>query len=187
MALTVSESTKEGSIFDFKKLTFKKKNQILIVVILIAVMVVIYFSTFQSPSDQQEVQIASAEGEELTRQMEEILSTIKGAGTVRVLISYQSGPELIAATSQDSETVSNSTGENGGSESIKTKTDVVTVKNNGEEEALVLKEIRPEIAGVLVTATGAEDITVKMNILQAVQTLLNIPANKVDVFTGKIN
>ena len=119
--------------------------------------------------------------------MEEILSTIKGAGTVRVLISYQSGPELIAATSQDSETVSNSTGENGGSESIKTKTDVVTVKNNGEEEALVLKEIRPEIAGVLVTATGAEDITVKMNILQAVQTLLNIPANKVDVFTGKIN
>ena len=76
MALTVSESTKEGSIFDFKKLTFKKKNQILIVVILIAVMVVIYFSTFQSPSDQQEVQIASAEGEELTRQMEEILSTI---------------------------------------------------------------------------------------------------------------
>jgi hypothetical protein len=46
----------------------------------------------------------------------------------------------------------------------------------------VLKEKTPEIKGVIVTAEGAGDISVRMNILKAVETLLNIPADKVDVF-----
>ena len=44
-----------------------------------------------------------------------------------------------------------------------------------------MKENQPEVRGVIVVAQGAEDISVRMNLLNAVTTLLNVSADKVEI------
>ena len=48
-------------------------------------------------------------------------------------------------------------------------------------EPFVVKEIYPEIKGVVVVSDGADDIIVKQNILEAVTTALAIAPHKVCV------
>ena len=43
-------------------------------------------------------------------------------------------------------------------------------------------EKKPKIRGVIVVAEGASDIGVKLNLYNAVQTVLQVEASKVDVF-----
>jgi stage III sporulation protein AG len=46
----------------------------------------------------------------------------------------------------------------------------------------VLKENNPEIKGVIVVAEGADDIEVRLNLLSAVQTILDVSPDKVNVY-----
>ncbi len=176
----------------FTKIPRNKRTQYLVVIAMIAVILAIYFSTF-APEDgaQPEATVSQAIEEydetvaSLDRRMESILSDIEGAGVVRVMITYESGTEIVPATSENTETTTTSgetDGNSSSSETVHKQTDVVTVQDQSQSSALILKEKMPEVKGVLVIAEGAGDIGVKLNLMKAVQTLLNISADKVDVF-----
>jgi hypothetical protein len=49
------------------------------------------------------------------------------------------------------------------------------------ENALIITEERPEVAGVLVIAQGASDPKIKEQVFEAVRTLLNIQPAKISV------
>lgn len=176
----------------FSKIPNNKRTQYLIIIVMIAVILAIYFSTFKADDTQKpEATVSDAivksetAGADLNGQLENILSSIEGAGTVRVMVTYESGSELVPATSENTETTTTSDESDGSertSETVKKQTDIVTVQDSSDSSALVLKEIMPEVKGVIVIAEGAGDIGVKMDLLRAVQTLLNISADKVDVF-----
>lgn len=101
---------------------------------------------------------------DLNGQMENILSSIEGAGAVRVMITYESGTEIVPATSENTETTTTndeSDGSSKTSETVRKETDIVTVQDQSDSSALVLKEKMPEVKGVLVIAQeGAGDIGV---------------------------
>ena len=60
----------------------------------------------------------------------------------------------------------------------------IIVKNSdGDEEALILTEIQPEIKGIVVASRYADDFLMKEKILYAVSTVLDLPSNKVCVVT----
>ncbi len=44
-----------------------------------------------------------------------------------------------------------------------------------------MREDQPKVRGVIVVAQGAGDIGVRMNLLNAVKTLLNVEADKVEI------
>ena len=174
------------------KIPGNKRTQYLIIIVMIAVILAIYFSTFttdDTAKPEATVSDAIVKSEtaqmDLNGQMENILSSIDGAGAVRVMITYESGTEIVPATSENTETTTTndeSDGTTKTSETERKQTDIVTVQDQSNSTALVLKEKMPEVKGVLVIAEGAGDIGVKMDLLRAVQTLLNISADKVDVF-----
>ena len=174
------------------KIPGNKRTQYLIIIVMIAVILAIYFSTFttdDTAKPEATVSDAIVKSEtaqlDLNGQMENILSSIEGAGAVRVMITYESGTEIVPATSENTETTTTndeSDGSSKTSETVRKETDIVTVQDQSDSSALVLKEKMPEVKGVLVIAEGAGDIGVKMDLLRAVQTLLNISADKVDVF-----
>ncbi len=174
------------------KIPNNKRTQYLIIIVMIAVILAIYFSTFTTddaakPDATVSSAIEKSESAELdlNGQLENILSSIEGAGAVRVMITYESGTEIVPATSENTETTTTNDESDGStktSETVRKQTDIVTVQDQSESSALVLKEKMPEVKGVIVIAKGAGDIGVKMNLLKAVQTLLNISADKVDVF-----
>ena len=49
----------------------------------------------------------------------------------------------------------------------------------------MLKEIMPEIKGVVVVAKGASNAVVRLNIVRTVQILLGVTYDKIEVFTFK--
>ncbi|MEA5059336.1 MAG: hypothetical protein VB049_04790 [Candidatus Pelethousia sp.] len=111
----------------------------------------------------------------------ETLSCIRGAGKVRVMITYDTGTQIVPAMSTD---VQSSTSES-------TAEDGTTLNENRTEssrpatlqdEALVITEKAPAVRGVIVIAEGAADIAVKLKLQAAVQTVLGVDIDCIEVF-----
>lgn len=123
----------------------------------------------------------------LERDLSSILSKIQDAGRVSVMITLKSGREIIPAKDESvSDKVTNEKDTSGGTRIINERsTDdkvVFSAAQGGNSKPLILKEINPEIKGVIVVAEGAKDSKVKLNITNAVQTVLDIPAYRVTVY-----
>lgn len=123
----------------------------------------------------------------LENNLSSILSKIQGAGRVSVMITLKSGTEIIPAKDESiSDKVTNEKDTSGGTRVINEKTTddkvVFTAAQGGNTKPLIIKELNPEIKGVIVVAEGAKDSKVKLKISQAVQTVLDIPAYRVTVY-----
>jgi stage III sporulation protein AG len=123
----------------------------------------------------------------LENDLSSILSKIQGAGRVSVMITLNGGTEIIPAKDESiSDKVTDEKDTSGGTRIINEKTTddkvVFTAAQGGNSKPLIIKEINPEIKGVIVVAEGAKDSRVKLRISQAVQTVLDIPAYRVTVY-----
>ncbi|MBS5644569.1 MAG: hypothetical protein KHW46_02265 [Clostridiales bacterium] len=169
-------------------LNAKKKTQYLAVLLVVAIILVIYFSSLDTggakKTDDKAEAGAPAEtissDTEMEDRLKRVLSKVDGVGDVDVIINYESTAERVPAFSEDRQ-VSKSDSQDTSSETTSEKSDIATVQGNGASEALIVKENQPEVRGVIVVAQGAEDISVRMNLLNAVTTLLNVSADKVEI------
>lgn len=125
---------------------------------------------------------------QVENRLSEVLSEISGAGTVKVMINYSGTSELITATttntSQD-KTTDTGNSSNRVTESKTESVSPVIIQQNGEDKPIIVKEILPDIVGVIVVAEGAKDMSVRINLISAVQTLLNVSSDKVEIFAMK--
>lgn len=188
----VNEETqvkKQGLITRFAKLDFKKKLQYLAILLVVIVILAIYFTSAGSPVSQEPVSQAATISEtvpsSVEEKLQETLSKIEGAGLVQVMITYESSAEIVPAISVDTQTSTTTDEREGGSSTTKSEnsqSEVVTVNGSSGNNALVLKENSPPVKGVIVVAEGADDIGVKLSLLSAVKTILNISPDQVDVY-----
>ncbi len=112
--------------------------------------------------------------ENLEVRLEEILSKIKGAGNVDVLIVYKNdGKEYFAA---DTEYTEDSQG------NIKNKSEIVMGK---DKEVISIQKTIPDVLGVIVTATGAYNNAVKENIKKAVLAALPVLSHRIEVLVSE--
>ncbi|MTV49339.1 hypothetical protein GJ688_10150 [Heliobacillus mobilis] len=116
------------------------------------------------------------------------LSKISGVGTTEVVVSLSQGTqsEYAINTNANDKKVEEKD-KQGGTRVTTDKTDtrsVVVMKEGGavKELPVVVREMRYQVAGVLVVAEGAKDPNIKQNVARAVCTLLDIPPHKVSVF-----
>lgn len=124
---------------------------------------------------------------EMENQLSSILSQIEGAGKVTIMITLKTGTEIIPAKDETiSDKTTNEKDNEGGTRTIneESTSDKVVFMNEqgGTSRPLVLKEINPEIKGVIIVAEGAKDPKVKLKLTEAVQTVLDVPAYRVSVF-----
>ncbi|MDE5930904.1 MAG: stage III sporulation protein AG, partial [Lachnospiraceae bacterium] len=120
------------------------------------------------------------------------LSRIEGAGEVEVLITLKESEERILekdVPEQVSETAE--TDAEGGSRTISERRQeeatVYTVNEAGQNVPYVSKVIQPVIEGVVVIAQGGDSEIVKQNIIETIQVLFGIEANKIRVVKMKTN
>ncbi|MBC8531160.1 hypothetical protein [Gehongia tenuis] len=177
----------------------KVKNfEIIIAVIVVAVILAIYGSTLiggdKDPAPKEESAAESAEPVDASTKadnearLKKVLEAIDGAGRVEVMITYESGPEMVPAMNQS--TTTQESEEFTGTDTVRQsrttdESQNPVVASGQEDDLLVLKEVEPEVRGVIVVAEGASDIQVQLNLQRAVQTVLNVPADKVEVFSMK--
>ena len=125
-------------------------------------------------------------GTVLENKLEDVLSQLKGVGSVKVMITLEDTIEKIPAfnTTKNNETT-NELDSQGGTREIIREDTTIQVVTGSEGSLIVLKEIKPTIKGVIVIAEGAEDLEVKERLYEAVKTVLGISGSKVEVYASK--
>ena len=168
----------------FQKLKGIKHIEIVLAVVLCAIILVIYISSLGKgvslQTSTENFTSISAYSQFLENKLANVLANIEGAGNVHAMITFESGTEYVYASNDESKT-NTSTSQNSTTSST-TTSKTPYIKNN---EGLLIKEIYPQISGVVVVASGAKDTKVKLEIIKAVQALLNVPIANIEVLVGK--
>ena len=121
----------------------------------------------------------------LERRLIDVLSKIRGAGKVDVLVTYETNGEIVTATvRQTDEDVKDANGTGGSqtSRTIREVTEPATVETQNGHAPIVLYEKEPTVRGVIVVAEGAADFSVREKLQAAVRAATGIPIARIEVF-----
>ena len=191
--VSVSEKIKEK----FKKFKDFKHKEFILAAVLGLVIIIVFVTSLNKTGS---VGTAKADGQsgysyaytttaEYIADMESklggILSEIKGAGQVKVMLTVQSGTEIITANINDEHTNTTDSETQNGSSTTTSSTNSsspVIITSQGVSAPLIIKENMPVVKGVVVVAEGAGSVKVKLEIIKAVQSLLEINADRIEVF-----
>lgn len=164
-----------------------KKIRTVAVFAIVFIAVIIYFIPQDGNKKESEI-IDNNTQTKLTKeeQLENVLGNIKGCGRVSVMITYESNGETVYANTTETETNTvTEKSDSGGTKQSETKKESkkpITVGSGNGESALILSGIEPDIKGVIVVAQGADNIGVKMNLQRAVETVLQVSPEQVEIF-----
>ncbi len=167
----------KGILASVPALIKKYKYAALIVVLGVVLMLI--------PSGKEEipdtsVPVPSSDNtEELTveRQLASILSQIRGAGKVEVMLAIGKGTETLYQENEDT-SVSDS------GESIRSS--VVTVTDAQRNESGLIRQINPPTyTGAIVICQGGDDPAIKLAIVDAVSKITGLGANCISVLKMK--
>ena len=141
--------------------------------------------TTQSSGDTEEVSNTST-GNELVSDLEDILSNINGVGKVKVMITYAETSKTIPVYNEESsEENTEETDSEGGTRKVTqtdTRKEVIYEETDNGSTIITQSIVSPTIEGAIITAEGANDATVKTNIIQAVGAVTGLATHKIQVF-----
>lgn len=125
--------------------------------------------------------------EQLEKKLAEVLSKVKGAGEVSVMITLESSSELVLQVdeSQNSGVIHEEDSAGGVRDSTESSYSKDTVLTGSGDSPYVIKEINPKVSGVLVIVEGAGSASVKNEIYEAVEALFNLPVHKIKVLEAE--
>lgn len=123
---------------------------------------------------------------DLENRLQKILGKVEGIGKVEVMITLKSSKERITLKDRPytQESMKEMDGEGGSRESSNVEQEdstVIVSSGSGESLPYVIKELEPEVAGVVVISEGGGNPVIKAEIMDAVQVLFNVPIHKIKV------
>ncbi|WP_252891219.1 hypothetical protein [Thermoclostridium stercorarium] len=126
---------------------------------------------------------------EFEKRLAEILSEIEGAGTVKVMLTWNSDGEVVHAYNQTEESMVReeySGNENSGkTDERRLQRELAYMDSGAGRVPVVVQKIKPEVKGVVVVADGADNARVRQDILNALEALLGIPTHRIQVLKRK--
>lgn len=181
----------------------KKKMENLVIFLVILIVTLIAVNTIWNGKEETEnnsnKELAeinnieeTANGESnLEKNLENILMKLKGVGKVNVLITYSESNQIVAMYNENSkESTTEEEDTSGGKRTIQevdTTKDIAYKEENGSKVPVTEKVIMAKIEGAIIIAEGAENATVKTNIIQAVEAVTGLATHKIQVFEMKKN
>lgn len=122
--------------------------------------------------------------EKMENKLEQVLTRIKGVGTVQIMMTVEQGAEYIYASEDKVGTDRYQDYDGNQPKKVQTKT---TTENNyilvddsrGNAQPVIKTQIEPTIKGVMVVCDGAGDAVVCGRVTEALTTVLGIGANQV--------
>lgn len=183
----------EGNATNKKKI----ENLVVFAVILIITIIIINMilgdgkkntskEQVNSSSKQLATKENNSEDNSLEEKLKNILQKIQGVGKVEVFVNYSESSETVAMYNENSKVSSTEeTDTSGGKRIIEqtdTQKDIVYKEESGEKIPITQKIIQPKIEGAIITAQGANNASIKANIVQAVEAATGIATHKIQVF-----
>lgn len=163
---------------DIKALFKNKRTVNIIIIFLIGICALVIgggMFSGQEKTAEKPVSIAD-KADDIETRLEQILSTVKGAGKVAVFVSLEDygASEYAKDTKQ--------TLREGASEN---EQETVMAGKTGDLAPVTVKMSAPKIKGVIVSAKGAGNETVRQRLKSAVETSLGVPSHRVEVVEMK--
>lgn len=122
---------------------------------------------------------------ELEERIETLLKTVDGVGKVKVMVIVKSSSELVIQTDATTKTsLTEETDTSGGIRQIESREeeeDTVFSSLEGNTSPVIQKEIKPELSGIIISATGGGNQVVKAEISAAMEALFGLPQHKIKV------
>ena len=116
--------------------------------------------------------------------LKEILENVDGAGAVQVMITVKNNGEQVVEKDKsysESKTIQSGEGGQNTTTANTSRSESTVYDRTDSGSPYVVKQLEPEIEGVLVAAQGAGDETVVNEITYAVQVLFDVPVHKIKV------
>lgn len=139
--------------------------------------------TQQKKTEEKDAYITALENK-----LEQTIEGMEGAGKVDVMITLKDNGEKILDKNQpyESEEETN-TDENKESKKnrIQNQQETVLVEKEGDTEPIIVRELYPDIEGVVVVCEGGDNSALTVKIKEAVQALFSIDAHKIVVCKSK--
>lgn len=144
--------------------------------------------TFGNKGTSSDKTIADYE-ESFEHAVKEALEAINGVSDVTIVVNVEATEKKVYQKNRvNQKQVTDETDREGGKRTVEDISDdeqVVIVRNGDQEVPVVQETQKPEVRGVLVVAKGADDVTIKKWIVEAVTRVLDIPTHKVAVMPKK--
>lgn len=161
---------------DFKELFVKFFGQIMntktLAVIFIVGIGLLLLPSGNNKEPKEIKAIADTTKKDIESELASILSKVKGAGKVDVMITLADKGATFYAQDERTDNTDNSKA---------TEKNHVFSKSSNTEEPLIIKKTEPQISGVLICAEGAGNPQVKSNIISATTALLGIKSHRIEV------
>lgn len=172
----------------------KKIENLAFIVILLIITLFSIKSIFKKENDtktSKETEIDSKiekinEEHNIEKELENILSKIKGVEKVSVLITYSETQKLVPLYNENSSKSSTEEKDNDGGERKIESTDInKEVVSDSNQTPITEKIVYPKMEGAIIIAKGADNIVVKEKIISAVEAATGLPVHKIQVFEMK--
>lgn len=113
----------------------------------------------------------------LEQQLSNLLSCVKGAGEVKVILTVSAGEETLYQTDEDY---------SANNDSSSTGTDTVTVTDANRNETGLIRQVNPPTyLGAIIVCQGADSPAVRLAIVEAVSKATGLGADKISVLKMK--
>ena len=137
-----------------------------------------------NPQEVSYISLTNYENE-LRQNLAEIICSIDGAGSTKVMLTMESTVEQVYATNKSvNQKDSNNTrqSDTADNKDLSTQSTYTTVElSDGTQQTVLVKEIQPKVRGVLVVCEGGDNNIVKEKVTDAVTKMLDISSSKVSV------
>lgn len=164
----MNEKTKKGFI---ERIKSKKSKELIIAGALCLIVVVIVASTVFGNKTESNVTDYSEYSKTMETRLENALKDVDGVGKISVIVTVKSGMTTVIA--EEKETVVTDG---------KTVTTSSPVLVSGKP--IVLKEEYPEVSGVVIICKGADNISVKVQLIEITEVLFGIDCNSIKIVKG---
>ena len=168
---------------DIKKLTsgildrIGQYKYVLVVIFAGIVLMLLPGKNSQTQIESQQTQQNIPAVNDISQQLEEILSHIHGVGKVKVLLSVAKGEQTLYQTD-------NTCAEAEGRKDTKSQT-VILTDGSRTEMGLIYQRNPPVYLGAVILAQGAENAQVKLLLVDAVSKVTGLGADKISVMKMK--
>ena len=165
--------------------SIEKRRRWLVPVIILAI-VVLAFGNFGSNDSTDgktkpvEKTVETDCSEATEEKLQAMISSMKGVGQVKVMVVFDYKSEKTLAANSKTNKETQSEGESQATK-LSDEENIILFGKGADEQPYVLKEKNPVPSGVFVTATGAADEKVRLEIYEAIKALYGISGHRIKV------
>ncbi len=176
----------------------RKKNYFLLTLLLLGI-ILMFASSFFTPQKKlpsynaipaekvRETMVSRDTYEkDLMRSLQHVLENIDGISQVQIFINFDNSKEsFYARVNEESNRQTTERDREGGTREIfetNSKEDYVLLQEaGGGEKPLLLSENMPRVSGILIVARGVENSVLRLKVVRAIQSVLNLPVHRIAV------